>query len=113
MLELISIIAALTLCILTPFEVAKIRRGWVRRKFGDDRQGFITAYDRQLYFFTWLGLVFGVLVLGTAFLETEPGEDVVKMIAAVIWFALAAVCFVCRRRLPPAAPPGTLSSTHA
>jgi hypothetical protein len=113
MLELISIIAALTLCILTPFEVGKIRKGWVRKKFGDDRQKFIVAYQRQLNFFTWLGLGFGVLVLATAFLEAEPGEAAVKTIAAVIWFVLAVVCFVSRRRLPPTAPPGALSSSHA
>lgn len=100
MLELISIIASLAPCILTPIEVARIRGGWVRKKFANDRQAFIVAYQRQLNMLTWLGLVFGILMLATALLETEPGEDVVKLIAAVIWFAVAVVCFVCRRRLP-------------
>ena len=113
MLELISIIASLVLCIITPIEVAKIRGGWVRRKFDGDRQKFITGYGRQLNYFTWLGIGFGVLMLVTAFLETEPGENVVKLVAAMVWFALAVICIVSRRLLPPAAPPGTLHGSKA
>ena len=112
MLELISIIASLTLCVFTPIEVAKIRKGWVRKKFADDPQAFIAAYHRQLNMVMWLGVVFGVLVLLTAFLETEPGEDIVKFVASAIWFALAVICFVSRRRLPPA-DPRTLRDSHA
>ena len=113
MIELIAIIASLILCITTLIEVAKIRKGWVRPKFGDDRQGFIAAYQRQLNYLTWLGLIFGVLLVGTAFLIAEPGEDLVKLVAAASWFAVAGICFVSRRRLPPGAQPGKLSATHA
>ncbi len=106
MLELISIIASLTLCILTPIEVAKIRGGWVRDRFANNREAFLLAYQRQLNVFTWLGVAFGMLLLATSFLAAEPGEDVVKTIAALIWFAVAVVSFVSRKRLPPATPQG-------
>ena len=113
MLELISIIASTTLCILTPIEVAKIRGGWVREKFANNRSAFIAAYHRQLTALTWLGLVFGSLLLATSWMETEPGETVVRLITALMWFAVGAVCVISRRRLPPAAPPDVLSGNHA
>jgi hypothetical protein len=99
MIELIGIICSLAICILTPIEVGKIRGGWVRKKFAGDRAKFLTAYRAQLKMLTWLGLFFGVLFIGLAFLETEPGESVFKLIAAVIWFAVSAITFVGRRML--------------
>src|SRR5215475_7550548 len=99
MIELIGIICSLAICILTPIEVNKIRGGWVRKKFAGDRAKFLTAYRAQLKMLTVLGLVFGVLFIGLAFLENEPGEPVVKLIAAIIWFAVACITFVGRRKL--------------
>ena len=46
MLELISIIASLVLCVLIPIEVNKIRNGWVRPKFTGGRSKFLAAYRR-------------------------------------------------------------------
>ena len=51
MLELISIICSLAICILTPIEVHKIRAGRVRKGFAGDRAKHIAAFDKQL---TWL-----------------------------------------------------------
>ena len=99
MIELIGIICSLAICILTPIEVGKIRNGWVRKKFAGDRAKFLTAYRAQLKMLTVLGLFFGVLFIGLAFLETEPGEPIVKLVAAVIWFAVSAITFVARRQL--------------
>src|SRR3954471_21776644 len=100
MIELISIIASLAVCIITPIEVEKIRKGWVRKKFGGDRAKFLTAYHSQLKLLTILGVVFGVLQVVLAMIESEPGENIVKLIAGLIWFAVAVVCFVSRRRIP-------------
>jgi len=99
MIELIGIICSLAVCILTPIEVGKIRNGWVRKKFAGDRAKFLTAYRAQLKMLTVLGLFFGVLFIGLAFLESEPGEPVFKLIAAVIWFAVSGITFVGRRKL--------------
>ena len=99
MIELIGIICSLAVCILTPIEVGKIRNGWVRKKFVGDRAKFLTAYRAQLKMLTVLGLFFGVLFIGLAFLESEPGEPVFKLIAAVIWFAVSGITFVGRRKL--------------
>src|SRR5262245_61162891 len=99
MIELIGIICSLAICILTPIEVGKIRAGWVRKKFAGDRAKFLTAYRAQLKLLSWLGLVFGLLFIGLAFAETEPGEPVVKLVAAVIWFAVSGITFVGRRKL--------------
>ena len=47
MLELISILAALIVCILIPIEVGKIRNGWVRKQFAGDRSKFLAAYRKR------------------------------------------------------------------
>ena len=99
MIELISIIASLALCILIPIEVNKIRNGWVRKTFTGDRPKFLAAYRRQLKLLMWLGLVFGVLSVALAPLESQAGEPVVKVVAGIIWFVVAGICFSSLRAL--------------
>jgi hypothetical protein len=100
MLELISIVCSLVLLVLTPIEVRKIRAGWVREKFKGDRGRFIAAYRKQLMLLTWLGVVFGVLTVGLAFIQSDPGESTIKIVAGLIWLAVACVCFVSRGMIP-------------
>jgi hypothetical protein len=102
MIEVISIVASLALCILIPIETGKIRNGWVRKNFAGDRPKFPAAYRKQLKLLMWMGLVFGVLSIGLAPLETHPGEPTVKVIAGVIWFVVAALCFSSLRTLAKA-----------
>ena len=99
MLELISIICSLAICILTPIEVHKIRAGRVRKGFAGDRAKHIAAFDKQLTWLIWVGLIFGLLTLGLAFIEKRPGEAVVKIVAAIIWFAVACITFIAHRQL--------------
>ena len=99
MIELISIVASLALCILIPIEVSKIRNGWVRKGFVGDRSKFLAAYRKQLKLLMWLGLVFGVLSVALAPLESQAGEPVVKVISAIIWFVVAGICFSSLRSL--------------
>jgi hypothetical protein len=113
MIELISIIASLAVCILTPFEVRRIRRGWVHKKFAGDQAKYLAAYRKQLTLLIVVGIVFGVLGIGLAFIETKPGEMTVKIIAAVIWFAVAVICFISRRMLPSGPTAAPLSGTRA
>lgn len=94
MLELISIIAGLMVCILMPIEVGKIRKGWVRKKFAGDRPRFLAAYRKQTRTLMWLGLVFGVLGIAFAMLEAHRGETIVKLVAALIWLAVSAIAFI-------------------
>jgi len=99
MLELSSIICSLAICILTPIEVHKIRAGRVRKGFAGDRAKYIAAFDKQLSWLMWVGLVFGILTLGLAFIEKRPGEAVVKIVAAIIWFAVACITYIAHRQL--------------
>jgi predicted Na+-dependent transporter len=99
MLELISILAALIVCILIPIEVGKIRNGWVRKQFAGDRPKFLAAYRKQLRMLMWLGLVFGVLGIGLSAIETSRGEAIVKLVAVVIWFAVSCISFIALRQL--------------
>jgi hypothetical protein len=99
MLELISIIAALIVCVMLPVELGKIRKGWVHKKFAGDRRKFLAAYRKQLRMLMWLGLVFGVLGLGLAGLEARGGEAIVKVIAAVIWLTASGLAFISLRAL--------------
>ena len=90
---------ALVVCILIPIEVGKIRNGWVRKQFAGDRPKFLAAYRKQLRMLTWLGLVFGVLGIGLAAIEANHGEAIVKLVAAVIWFAVSGISFIALRQL--------------
>lgn len=100
MIELISIICSLVILVLTPIEVREIRGGWVREKFKGDREQFIVAYRKQLVLLTWMGVVFGALTIGLAFIEMEPGESTLRLIAGLIWLAVACVCFMSGRMIP-------------
>ena len=93
MLELIAMIAGLIVCIMMPIEMARIRKGWVSKKFTGDRPKFLAAYRKQLKMLMWLGLVFGVLGIGLAAVEDRHGEVIVKLIGAVIWFAVSGIAF--------------------
>jgi len=99
MIELISIVCSLIVCIFTPFEVNRIRKGGTNKKFAGNRAGYIAAYRKQLTMLTWVGLVLGVLTLALSFVESNPGERIVKYVAAAIWFAVSAVCFISKRSL--------------
>jgi predicted Na+-dependent transporter len=99
MLELISIIAGLVVCILIPVELGKIRKGWVHKKFAGDRSKFLAAYRKQLKALMWLGLVFGVLGIGLAAFEAHRGEAIIKIVGAVIWFAVSGLSFMSLREL--------------
>ena len=99
MLELISILAALIVCILIPIEVGRIRSGWVRKQFAGDRPKFLAAYRKQLRMLMWLGFVFGVLGIGLAAIEASRGEAIVRLIAAVIWFTVSCISFIGLRQL--------------
>ena len=111
MIELISIICSLAICILTPIEVAKIRRGWVRKKFEGDREKFLVVYRSQLNLMTWLGIVFGFLSVGLAFIEDHSGELTVKLVAGAIWFAVAVISIVSRRALADVPSSGSLTGS--
>jgi len=100
MIELISILCSLVICILTPIEMHRIRGGWVGKKFGGDRERFIAAYRKQLDMLVSVGIVFGALNLLLALIEANPGERVVKFVAAAIWFAAAGISHASRRGLP-------------
>ena len=113
MIELISIVCSLAICVITPIETRKIRAGWVREKFKGDREKFLTAYRKQLVLLTWLGVVFGLSSFAMTFIEQHPGEATVKVIAGVIWLAVACVCFVSRRMLPDEPAPGSLTGSGA
>ncbi len=112
MLELISIVAGLIVCIMMPIEMAKIRKGWIHKKFAGDRPKFLAYYRKQIRMLMWLGLVFGVVGLGLAAVEARHGEVIVKIIGAVIWFSVSAVSFVSLGQLAkipdtePAGSPG-------
>jgi len=97
MLELISIVASLVICVLVPIQASRIRNGWVHKNFAGDRPRFLAVHRKQFRMLIWLGLVFGILGLVMAPLEDHPGEQTVKVIAAVIWFVVSAVSFFALR----------------
>lgn len=109
MIELISIICSLAICILTPIEARKIRRGWVRKKFAGDRDKYLIAYRSQLNLMTWLGVIFGFLSVALAFIEAHPGETTIKLVAGAVWLAVAVISFASRRVLSDVPASGSLN----
>jgi hypothetical protein len=105
MLELISIVASIAVLILTPIEVGKIQRGWVRKNFKGTPAEFLVAYKRQLTLFVWLGIVLGILDIGLGIVEETPYENYVKYFAALLWFGVSGVSYYCRNKLAAAPPP--------
>jgi predicted Na+-dependent transporter len=99
MLELISMIAGVVVCVMIPIEVGKIRKGWVREKFKGDRPKFLAAYRKQLKMLIWLGFVFAALGLALAAVEDHRGEAIVKVVGAAIWFTVATISLFSLRTL--------------
>jgi hypothetical protein len=99
MLELISIVASIALIILTPIQTAQICSGKFSPKLKSSPEAFVAAFRRQIGMLVWLGAVFAVLNFALIFMESEPGEWVVKLVAAVLWLGVCAVSFHSRQRL--------------
>jgi len=99
MLELIAIVAGLVLCFYLPYEVGKVRNGWVRKSFKGTAEAFRAAYQKQLKTFMVLGLVIGIVDIALAPLDQEAGEWVFKLLSAAIWLSVAAVAYHARGRL--------------
>lgn len=106
MIELIAIVACLAACIGTPIQTAKIRGGWMPKKFKGTRAEYIATYLKQLRMLAWVGLGLGVVEIGMIFIPDQPqGEWIAKLVGAVLWFTLSALCFFSQRSLTAAALP--------
>jgi hypothetical protein len=109
MIELLVIIAAIAVLILTPIEVNRIQKGWVRKSFKGSHAEFIKAYRKQLLLMTWLGGVMGVAYVGIGLITEREYSDIAKYVIAVLWLAVAGMSYFMREKLanvqspPPAA----------
>jgi hypothetical protein len=104
MIELIGIVACLIACIVTPIQTAKVRAGEVPAKFKGTPAEYRANYLKQVTMLMWLGLVFGVLMVGLAFLPDESYEWIVKLVSAALWFTLSGLSFAAKRSLESAPP---------
>jgi hypothetical protein len=109
MIELLVIIAGIAVVILTPIEVGKIQKGWVRKSFKGTHAEFVKAYRKQLYVMMWFGGFLGLAYIGLALIADRPYEDIAKYVIAAIWFAVGGISYFMREKLanvqspPPAA----------
>jgi multisubunit Na+/H+ antiporter MnhB subunit len=105
MIELIGIIACIAACIFTPIQTAKVRAGWMPAKYKGTPAEYRAAYLKQLNLLMWVGLGFGVLTAGMAFLPSDPpAEWIVKAVSAALWFTLGALSFFSKRSLATPVP---------
>ena len=100
MIELISLVCSVMICILTPLEVNRLRSGWTPKN--GDRETHLVRYRAQLRMLTFVGLGFGGLTLALILIESNPGEKVFKAVAGLVWLAVAFICHTQRARLPEA-----------
>jgi len=99
MLELIAIVSGLVLLFYLPYEVNKVRNGWVRPRFKGAPEDFPAAYAKALKSFTMIGLILGCIGVVLAPLALESGEWVFKLLSTTIWFGVAGVSAYQRGRL--------------
>ena len=99
MLEIISILASLALIVVTPIQTVQICAGKFSPKMKVTPAVFVASFRKQVLMLTWLSAVFGVANIVLMFMETEPGENIVKGVAAVLWFGVAGVSFYSSRKL--------------
>lgn len=113
MLELIAMVCGVVVCIMMPIEMAKIRKGWVHKKFAGDRPKFLAAYRKQLTMLKWLGLFFGVAGIALAALADHSAGAIAKLVGAAIWLAVSGFAFNSLRTLDqiPDTEPATNSGT--
>jgi len=105
MIELIGMLASLAVCILIPVQASKFRAGVYPKNDKFTPEQMLAAFRKQLAMFVWLGLGFGVLFIFLAVIEDEPGEWMVKLVGAALWFAAGGIAFFTQRSLPAAATP--------
>jgi hypothetical protein len=113
MIELISIVASIALIILTPIQTSQIVAGKISPKFKGTPAAYVAAFRKQIGLLVWLGAVFAVLNLLLMFIETEPGEWIFKLIAAVLWAAVAGVSFFSSQKLAKLPAPAEGGSAPA
>ena len=108
MLELISILASIAVLVLTPIQTAQVCAGKINPKYKGTPQAYVAAVRKQIGLMIWVGAVFGVLDLVLMFLASEPGEWIVKLVAAALWIGVSGVSFYSSQKLAglPASPEG-------
>ena len=113
MIELISILASIVLLFVTPVQTAQICAGRISPKYKGTPEAYAAAFRKQIGLLVWLGAVFAALNLVLIFIEVEPGEWIVKLVAAMLWLGVFAVSLHSRQRLAklPAAPGPEASSS--
>jgi hypothetical protein len=99
MIELISIFASLVVLILTPIQASQIAAGKISPKFKGTPEAYVAAFRRQIGMMMWLGAVFAVANLALIFMVTEPGEWIVKLIAAGLWLGVSVVSYLSSQKL--------------
>jgi hypothetical protein len=105
MIELISILAAFAVLILTPIQTAQICAGKISPKYKGTPEAYAAAFRKQIGLLVWLGAVFAVLNFVLIFVATEPGEWIIKSVAAALWLGVSAVSFYSSRKLAKLSAP--------
>ncbi len=99
MIELISILASIVLLFVTPIQTAQICAGKINAKYKGTPEAYAAAFRKQIGLLVWLGAVFAALNLVLIFIEVEPGEWIVKLVAAMLWLGVFSVSLHSRQRL--------------
>jgi len=99
MLEIISLLAAVALLIVTPIQTGKVRAGNVPAKFKGSPADYAVTYRRQLQYVVYLGVVCGVVNIGMIFLDSGSAEWIFDLLGAALWIGVAAVSYLSSRKL--------------
>jgi hypothetical protein len=113
MLEVISILAAALLLIITPIQTRQVLAGKISRRFKGSPAEYVVAYRGQLGIVMVLGAVCGMVNLGMIFLDSGSGEWVFDLLGATLWLGASAMSYLASRRLAKAPTPADAGGASA
>jgi hypothetical protein len=105
MLEILSILAAAALLIITPIQTGQVCAGKINPKFKGSPAEYAVAFRRQLTLLIYLGSICGVVNLGLIFLDSSSAEWIFNLLGAALWLGVAAVSYLSTRRLATLSAP--------
>jgi hypothetical protein len=100
MIELIGIVCCIAAIIGLPIQTAKIRTGWMPKRFKGTFADYLAAYRKQLNMLVWVGVVLGAINIVLAVIpQGTPNEWIAKAVSAGLWFVLGALSYFSKRSL--------------
>jgi hypothetical protein len=105
MLEILSMLAAVALLIITPIQTGQVCAGKINPKFKGSPAEYVVAFRRQLGLLIFLGAISGVVNLALIFLNSGSAEWLFSLLGAALWLGVALASYLSIRKLATLSAP--------